>query len=138
MESVKAALQKRTHVAARVHVSNLDIVELDLYVICAMIPGTNPQVTAAAIWRSLQDYLKPGSLPLGATIVLKELEYLTRNASGVDYVQSVTMGRYLQPRYGTNLTLPYDFSAARLASLGVEMVDGAKSYTYAFGNGDPD
>jgi hypothetical protein len=134
IESLKLALQRRTFVAARVQISNVDVVELNAYVICAMVPGTNPQVTGATIWRSLQSYLQPGKLPLGETIVLKELEYLARNANGVEYVQSVSLGRHLQPRYGTNLQLPYDFSAAKLRSLTVELVDGSQSYAYNFGS----
>ncbi len=137
LSEVQGALQRRSHVSIVVYTSNVALFEIDLYVIAKLIPGTNPQSISNAIYQSLKDYLSPGKLPLGETIVLKELEYLVRNA-GVDYVQSVTMGEFLHPRSGTNLKLPQAYSAARLKSVGVELVGADASYTQFYGQGDPD
>jgi uncharacterized phage protein gp47/JayE len=137
LSEVQAALQRRSHVSIAVYTSNVALFEIDLYVIAKLIPGTNPQTISNAIYQSLKDYLSPGKLPLGETIVLKELEYLVRNA-GVEYVQSVTMGEHLLSRSSTNLKLPQPYSAAKLKSVGVELVGADRSYSQFYGQGDPD
>jgi hypothetical protein len=131
---VQTALQRRSHVSIAVYTSNVALFEIDLYVIAKLIPGTNPQSISSTIYQSLKNYLTPGKLPLGETIVLKELEYLVRNA-GVEYVQSVTMGEHAQPRSSTNLKLPQPYSVAKLRSVGVDLVGVDRSYTQWYGQG---
>lgn len=137
LNDTKAALQKKTPIAVTVYASNVDVVDLDLFAICAMFPGTNPQTIATDTWNALREYLKPGRLPLGETILLKEIEFLIRGV-GVSYVQSVSIGKHLEPRLSTNFALPHPYSAARIKSLGIDLVDGATTYSFAFGEGDPD
>lgn len=110
-------------------------------VIAALLPGVNPEACAIAINGALAEYLKPGTVPLGETIVLKEVEYLVRGAIGVEYVQSVAMGSAMdggETIVSTNLKLPHPYSAATLSSLEVELVSESQSLVYLFGSGDPD
>ncbi|HEY9736752.1 MAG TPA: baseplate J/gp47 family protein, partial [Trichocoleus sp.] len=135
--SLQAALQAKTHVAVAVYVSNVNLVLVEISVIAKLVPGSNPQTTADLINTRLMDYLTPGALPLGETLILKELEYQARLA-GVDYVQSVAIAPVDEPLAATNLPLPYAYSAAQLNSLTVELVDGSQVYAYTYGQGDPD
>lgn len=135
--AVQAALQAKTHVSVAVYVSNVELTEVVIRVIAALVPGSNPQGIANAVFAQIDAYLTPGNLPLGATILIKELEYQAR-LGGVDYVQSVTIGEIDQPGLTTNFALPYSYSACSLNTLIVELVDGATTYEYGYLQGDPD
>ena len=87
---------------------------------------------------ALSEYFTPGQLPLGETLILKEIEFLCRQQTGVDYVQSVTLGGVeAESPLTTNLPLPHPYSAAQLRSLEVELVSDAGSLVYLYGEGDP-
>ena len=138
LSALQGALQEKSQVSTTVAVSPIQIDQVEGSVICKMAAGSNPQTTAAAIWTALETYLTPGRLPIGQTIVLKELEYLVRQQRGVEYVQSVTLGDYLGERMGTNYALSKVYAAADLVSLVVTLVDGDEQYIYSYGLGDPD
>lgn len=135
---LQASLQLKTHISVSVYVSNIDVQLCDVFLVASMLSGQNPQTIADDIWASLQDYLKPGALPLGETIILKELEFLVRGVGGVDFLQSLTIGNHLQPRLATNYALQHIYSAASIASLGIDLVEGSNVYSYYFGLSDPD
>jgi hypothetical protein len=137
LTELQSALQQKTHVAVDVFCSNIDVVPIEVRAIAAMVPGTNPQTVADAIFARLNAYLTPGKLPLGETLLIKELEHQVRLV-GVEYVQSVTLGGSGQPLASTNLALPYPYSAAKLMGLTVELVDGATLHQYTYLMGDPD
>ena len=142
--ATQTALQNRSHVSTAVYVSNIDLVDTDISVVARLIPGTNPESVADAIFARLVSYLEPGRLQLGQTIILKEVEYVIRGA-GVEFVQSVAIGEKLQPRISTNFALPYPYSAAKLNALTVELTSENSTVPYVkfygtnyFGSGDPD
>lgn len=139
--TVLSQLQAKSHVTVQVYCSNVDIYPIQAKAIAKLLPGSNPETTAIEINSVLEEYLLPGRLPLGETIVLKELEYLIRGCVGVDYVQSVVLGGAssgTQTLLSTNLKLPHPYSAATLDSLEVELVSEMGSLVYLFGSGDPD
>jgi hypothetical protein len=115
----------------------VDVQEVTVRVVAKLPSGQNPETLADDIHERLDAYLTPGNLELGATILIKELEYLVR-LSGVETVQSVIMGIVSQSQLATNLALPYAYSAASLIDLVVELVDGANLFSYSYGQGDPD
>jgi hypothetical protein len=131
-------LQTKSHVSTTVAVSEIHVDPVELSIICGLTQGSNPQTTAEAIWAELGRYLSPGRLPIGQSIILKELEFLARQQRGVEYVQSLTCGPHLGELRGTNYALPYAYAAADLVAARVTLVDGSTNYTYSFGLGDPD
>jgi hypothetical protein len=137
LASVQAALAAKSHVTIAVYASNVDVQEVTVRVVAKLPSGQNPETLADDIHERLDAYLTPGNLELGATILIKELEYLVR-LSGVETVQSVIMGIVSQSQLATNLALPYAYSAASLIDLVVELVDGANLFSYSYGQGDPD
>jgi hypothetical protein len=139
LNDLQRQLQEKTHVAVRVYASNVDIYPVQIKAIAKLTPGSNPETTANNIYLTLNEYLTPGQLPLGETLVLKEMEFLVRQQVGVDYVQSVTLGGVEAGNpLTTNLPLPHPYSAALLESLEVELVGENGNYNYLYGTGDPD
>jgi uncharacterized phage protein gp47/JayE len=134
---IQGALQTKSHITVDVFCSNIDIVKADMSVIASIPAGGNPATIAADIYTALTLYLTPGALPLGESIILKELEYIVRNQA-VEYVQSVTIGDHLGELRGTNYPLPNQYSAAKLTGLNIALVQGENTYSYAYGDGDPD
>ena len=139
--TLQRALQKRSHVAATVYVSNIDVVEVDVSVIASMQAGLDSASVSLDIFTALSSYLKPGSLPLGETIILKEVEHLARGVTGLLYVRSVAMAQTLTPLLGSDFPLRYSYSAANLKLLTVTLSDGTNSFVHAYSltrAGDPD
>ena len=135
--SLAESLQAKSHVSVLAYTSNVDVVEIIVSVIASLVPGSNPQTIADAMYANISDYLTLGKLPLGESIILSELEYQARLA-GPAYVQSVIVGEVDGSAESTNLTLPFAYSAARLNTLNVELVSGGTSSIYTYGQGDPD
>lgn len=135
---LQSYLKAKTHISVSVYVSNIDVQEVDLFVVASMVAGQNPETIAGEIWLALRDYLKPGALPLGETVILKELEFLVRGVGGIEYLQSLTVGNHLEPRLATNFALRHIYTAAKIVSLGVDLVDGRSVYSFFYGEGDPD
>ena len=138
LSSLQAQLQEKSHVSTTVAVSPVHVDQVEISVIAQLVAGENPQTTANAIWAELRAYLSPGRLPIGQSIVLKELEFLARQQRGVSYIQSITIGPFLGQKIGTNYALPFVYAAADLVSGSVQMVDGSENYIYSYGIGDPD
>lgn len=137
LASVQTVLQAKSNLTIAVYASNVDVQDVTVRVVAKLASGQNPQTLADAIYDKLDEYLTPGYLPLGETILVKELEYLVR-LCGVETVQSVILGLVTQSQLATNLALPYDYSAANMLDLLVELVDGTNLFSYAYGQGDPD
>jgi hypothetical protein len=139
--NLQRALQKRSHVAVSVYVSNVEVLEVDVSVIASMQAGLSPSEVSYDIFTTLTNYLKPGNLPLGRTVILKELEHLARGTVGIQYVRSVAIAPTLTPLFGSDLPLPYSYSAASLKLLTVTLSDGTNSFVNAYSltrAGDPD
>lgn len=138
LADLQQQLQARSHISTTVAVSEIHIDQVEISVIASLVSGSNPQQAADAIWAELGRYLSPGQLPIGQSIVLKELEFLARQQRGVEYIQTITMGPFLGELRGTNYALPYVYAAADLVSARVQLIDGGTQYDYAYGLGDPD
>lgn len=138
LADLQSQLQEKTHVAVKVYASNVDLYPIQIKAIAKLLPGSNPEFVANDISSALSEYFTPGQLPLGETLILKEIEFLCRQQTGVDYVQSVTLGGVeAESPLTTNLPLPHPYSAAQLRSLEVELVSDAGSLVYLYGEGDP-
>lgn len=139
--SLQNDLQSKTVLGANCYVSSADKVKIAATLIASLIDGANPQTTADLMYAAINDYLTPGKLPFGEAIVLKELEYTARlaGASGIDYLQQLTIGISGQSQFTTNLALPYAYSVGILDALVIELVPSSgSSFFYAYGSGDPD
>lgn len=132
-------LKVKTHLTIEVYVSNLEIIEMSVQVVAQVLSGENPEAIAIAINRELTSYLSPsGGAGIGETVLVKELEYVIRSVPGVDYVQSATIGGWLETLYSSNFAIPNRWSAPRLRSFVCTLVQSGEEYIYAFGDGDPD
>ena len=130
---LQTALQKKSPIGVGVYVSTINLVPLEIYTIAALLPGSNPEIIAAEIYRQVREYLAPGKLPLGETIKLKEIEYVVRS-SGVAYVQSVSSHVNDEVSYA-DIPLPYKYSAAKLYDLTVELTLNGQTFSYSWGAG---
>lgn len=130
---LQTALQRKSPIGVGVYVSTIDLIPLEIYAIAALLPGSNPEIIAAEIYRQVREYLAPGKLPLGQTIKLKEIEYVVRS-SGVAYVQSVSSHLNGEVSYA-DIPLPYKYSAAKLLDLTVELTLDGQTFSYSWGAG---
>ncbi|MBW4670427.1 MAG: baseplate J/gp47 family protein [Cyanomargarita calcarea GSE-NOS-MK-12-04C] len=120
-------------IGVRVYASSIELVPLEVYAIASLLPGSNPEAIALSIYQKLQDYLQPGNLPLGQTIILKELEFQVKLA-GVNYVQSVSTHTALNVSYA-DIPLPNAYSAAHLFDLTLDLVLDGQTFTFSYGEG---
>lgn len=138
LSNLEAHLTPKTHLGTSVYISNVLIQLVDVTVLANVQEGQNPFQIADLIYRGIDTYLSPGVLPLGKTILVKELEYEVRQVPGVSSVVGVLQGNALSPTQSADMQLPKPYSAARLWGLNVTLIQGKQSYDYTFGNGDPD
>ena len=137
LTSLQSSLSAQAHLGTDTYVSNIAITPIDVRVTAKLVSGTNPATVANTIFQRLDNYLKPGRLPLGETILIKELEFQARLA-GVESIQSVLQGDHLSVLTSTNHPLPFQYSAAQLEGLTVELVLEDATFSYSFGEGDLD
>ncbi len=133
--------QTATVISSALAISPIELMPIELYAISSLIPGDNPEQRARAVYLELSAYLTPGRLPLGETILLKELELVVRR-SGVRFVQSVSIhvpsGAGVEVVYA-DVTLPNRWTAGTLKGMTIDLVDGENHFVYPFGRtGDPD
>lgn len=131
--TLQTALKTKAPIGVGVYTSAINLVDLQVYVIAALLPGSNPEAVAQEIYTRLEEYLTPGQLPLGETVKLKELEFVVRSA-GVAYVQSVSTHNEDEVSYA-DIPLPYSYSAARLYDLVCDLSLDGQTFTYEFGSG---
>jgi hypothetical protein len=137
-------VKKGTPIASGVTVSSLDLYPLEVSVIATLVPGDNPETRAQAINQALIDYLSPGRLPLGQTIVLYSLVSVVQN-SGVEDVQSVsalvahydeaTQSTSVESFYG-NIPLPNEWTVGFCLGTFITLVDPANNQSFEFLYGD--
>ena len=124
-----------------VSVSPMLVQDIELYVIAILLPGSNKSEVGQRIYDKLSEYLAPGNLPPGQSILIKELEYVVRS-SGVETVQSVS-SFILDPVTGgvsvtyADIPLKTLYSTARLYGLELTLVDEelGTEYSLSFGDG---
>ncbi len=135
INEVQGALRNspKAPIGVNIYVSGIDLVPLEVFAIASLASGTNPETTAQTIYQRLLDYLKPGNLPLGETIALKELEFQVK-LTGVEVVQSVSTHTETDASYA-DIQLPNQYSAGYLLDLVVELVVGTETFRYSFGTG---
>lgn len=131
--------------ASGVSVSSIDLLGLEVSAIATLIPGDNPDTRAARIYQSLVEFLAPGRLPLGETVVLYSLITQVQNA-GVQDVQSVSVNvtsfdelsstTSVETFYG-NIELPSEWTAAYCKNVAITLVNATTntSFEYNYGEG---
>lgn len=136
--------QKGITVSSGVTVSSIELYPLEIAIVATLIPGDDPETRAAAIHQALVDYLEPGRLPLGQTVVLYSLVTVVQN-SGVADVQSVhsmitTYNSISQTTsveaFYSNVPLPNDWTAAYCLGTTIDLVDVGNNQTFSFSYGN--
>jgi hypothetical protein len=136
--------KKGTTIASGVSVSTIELFPLEIGVIATLIPGDNPETRAQTIYQALVDYLEPGRLPLGQTIVLYSLVAVVQN-SGVADVQSVMalIARFDETSQSTsietfysNIPLPNEWTAGYCLGATIDLVDPVNNQTFSFSMGE--
>lgn len=131
-------------IASGVAVSSIELLGLEVNAIATLTPGDNPERRAAAIYRDLVEFLRPGRLPLGETVVLYSLMSVVQNA-GVRDVQSVninvatydalTQSVSVETFY-SNIPLPSEWTAAYCKNAAITLVDPIGNQFFEFDYGD--
>lgn len=92
------------------------------------------QATADRVYRVLTEYLSPLVFPLGASVKVKELEYLVRSVS--DVLEITTL---LVNSQAVNLAMPNIYTTPLLDTVTLSLVDDlGRSHTYYLGVTDGD
>jgi hypothetical protein len=113
------------------YISPVELLPISINVVAALIDGDNPQVRASQINTDLMNYLKPGNLELGSTLILKEVENVIRQ-SGIRFIQSVFFQKMTEVSY-SDLPMPNNWTTPTLSNLKVTLVDSfEKQYEYLF------
>lgn len=136
---------KGTPIASGLTVSSIELYPLEISVIATLVSGDNPETRAQAVNQALTDYLSPGGLPLGQTIVLYSLVSVIQSA-GVQDIQSVkalvatysdsTQTTSVQT-FDSNIPLPNEWTAGFCLGVLVNLVDPKtnQSFEYMYGKG---
>jgi uncharacterized phage protein gp47/JayE len=132
--------EKIKTLASGVAVSSIELSGLEVNVIATLIAGDNPEARAQAINRALTNYLEPGRLPLGETVVLYSMISVVQNA-GVRDVQSMnvnvstfdqlTQNVTIETFYG-NIPLMNEWTAAYCKGVTITLVNSANNESFAF------
>lgn len=136
--------KKGVPIASGLTVSSIELFPLEIGVVATLLPGDNPETRAQAIYQALVDYLDPGRLPLGQTIILYSLITVVQN-SGVADVQSVnalvahydavTQQTSVETFY-SNISLPNEWTAGFCLGAFITMVDADNNQSFEFVYGD--
>lgn len=129
---------KKAPATVDVFISNIHLELIGIWVYAKLQPNVNPFVVATGIREELDNYLLPGNLPLGASILMNEIEYHVHLVDGIQSVDGCQIGKEWRLPGNGNYPLPYPYSVGRLSFLAINLSDGINSYNYTFGQGDPD
>lgn len=135
--TIRDALRAKSNltVADFVWVSSLELRPIYIEAIAKLQPGANPAYAAERVYARLKDYLALGKFPPGFTVVLKELEYRTRLAEGIEYVQSVAIAeRYESPYSPVNMPMPAPHAIPQFKAAIVVLQGAARNYHYVQGD----
>ena len=125
-----------------VYVSSLELYELEIEIVGTLIAGDSPNDRAAQIYTDLLQYLAPGQLAIGETVVLYNLMATAIN-SGLKDIQSLRAYHYdivnnleLAQTFDSNIPLPNSWTAAVLSNLTMSLIDSTgQTHQYDYGNG---
>ncbi len=126
-----------------VSVSAMELYPIELHVIATLQSGSDPSAVARRIYENIDEYLTPGNLPPGQSILIKELEYVARIA-GVATVQSVSFFEVDPDNFTGGVSVSYAdlplknlYTAARLHGLEITLIDPVlqTEYPASFGDG---
>lgn len=120
LSSVQSLLFGRVQIGTSLYVSAIDLVDVDGDLVAKLLPGEDPEDVAELLWQAYQDYLSPTKFEVGASVILKEVEYALRLAGGIEYIQALTLNGL-----ATNLAIANQYSLPKAHSLFVELVDSA-------------
>jgi uncharacterized phage protein gp47/JayE len=129
--NIRVELSKRCFAGSYVWVKPMNLVPLQIDI--TAVVDLHSSTTADAIFNTLTDYLTPGVLPIGGTLLLSELIYVTRGVPGVKAVTNL-----LSNRVAANMLMPNKWSIPRLDFMFITLVD-AEGYSklYQRGKGFP-
>lgn len=134
IESVRNQLQVLSLIGTKTLLSPLEFQPIDVDVTCYYASGLDPSVVAENLWTALQGYLDPTVYEPGKSVYLNEIEYVLRSQTGVDRVENATINGDT-----VNIEMPNVFTVANARSLVVDLVSVSNiTYTYVFGEGNPD
>lgn len=115
--NLRLHLQEKTHVSIAAVTSAVVLIPLGIHVVVSLVPGSLPDVVANEVYEILAEYLRPGNLPVGETVLLKEVEFQVRLAEGVEFVQTITLNDLT-----LNVPLPQEWAAASLGDVQIDCV----------------
>jgi hypothetical protein len=135
--------EKGVTIASGVSVSSIDLYPLEIYCVATLIPGDNPDIRARAIESALLEFLEPGRLPLGQTVILYSLITVVQNAGVADVqtlsanVSSFDGNQINVETFYSNIPLPTEWTASHLLGCSFTLVDplSNQSFEYVFGEG---
>lgn len=130
---VKESLNPRIQLGSRLHVSPMELVDINAALIAKLSPGANVDTVIDDLWQAYQDYLNPSTYPVGQDILLNEVEYFLRLTNGIKNIQTLSLNG--QP---SNIPLLNLFSLPVASSLFIQLVsEEGVVYEALRGAGEP-
>jgi hypothetical protein len=117
-------LSERLPIGFQLHVSGMEIIDLYIQVNLRLARSANPDQTYDAILNNLRGYVNPYNSEQ-SSVLYKELEFLVRDANGVDSVGGAyvsILGGDVNNTQAINLMVEHPRQCYNLASLQVNMV----------------
>lgn len=121
LNNLAVEMSKRA-ILQTVYTSALQITNVRVNVIADLSPGYNAETVADSINEQMNDYLRPGNLPPGQSILGNEMIFQCRLVAGIARVVSVSFVDADNVIRRTDLQLQTDFSVAKMTNLSVTLV----------------
>ena len=131
IQSLQQAIDEASPLA-RIYVSSMQVEELQASAIVVLENNADGVIVSGLIWDALRDHVQPQKLPPGEAVYVNQLVVLAGKVSGVNRVQSVTLGELNGTLEPGNQLLPFKWSVPRLDKLTVTCIFGATATGYTF------
>lgn len=129
--TIRGSLAQRCFAGSYVWVKPLNPVRVQLDV--TAVVNQHSDALADEIYLAMKEYLTPGNLEIGTTVLQSELTYVARGVQGVRSITSMLLNTATH-----NLVMPNDWSFPRLDFMFITLVDvEGFSRVYERGLGDP-
>lgn len=127
---VRTALTPRVQLGCRLHLSPIELIEINGEVIAQVEAGQEVETVADNLWAVFQQEIDPSQYPVGQSINPGELAHSLRFAGGIDFLEAVLVNNDTLP-----IPLPNQFTLPKANGLLCQLINSAGTvFTIVRGN----
>lgn len=132
--SVAVAMTNAKPIGVQVHLSPMPSILINVDVLATIDPVTDPAIVAASMWDELMIYLLPQAWTPGNPVLLSEVQFQLRLATGVMSIDNLLINSD-----GLNIPMNNAWTFPKVDFLNITLVNSATGTIYRslLGQGDP-